>query len=105
MRASGTTQAMRASGTKQALRASGTTHREGGDEMTEPLFRVAHGNPSGEETAALAVVLAAKLAAGPPTAHGPARRRLAGRWADRARSMRAPLAPGPDAWRRSGQPR
>ena len=27
-----------------------------------PLFRVVHGNPSGEETAALAVVLAAKLA-------------------------------------------
>ncbi|MBO0815479.1 MAG: hypothetical protein J2P30_10100, partial [Actinobacteria bacterium] len=30
-----------------------------------PLFRVVHGNPSAEETAALAVVLAAKLAARP----------------------------------------
>ena len=72
--------------------------------MTEPLFLVARGNPSDEETAALAVVLAAKLAAGPPTGHGPARR-AASRWADRAEAMRAPLTPGPDAWRRSGQPR
>ena len=69
-----------------------------------PLFRVVHGNPSGEEPAALAVVLAAKLAAGPPAGPGPARRGPASRWADRARSMRAPLAPGPGAWRRSSQP-
>jgi acyl-CoA carboxylase epsilon subunit len=73
--------------------------------MTEPLFRVVRGNPSGEETAALAVVLAAKLAAGPPAGHRPARRGAASRWADRAQTMRAPLRPGPDAWRRSGQPR
>jgi Acyl-CoA carboxylase epsilon subunit len=70
-----------------------------------PVFRVAHGNPSAEETAALAVVLAAKLAAGPPGGHRPARRGAAGRWADRARSMRDPLTPGPGAWRRSSQPR
>jgi acyl-CoA carboxylase epsilon subunit len=73
--------------------------------MTEPLLRVVHGNPSDEETAALAVVLAAKLAAGPPAGHEPARRGAASRWADRAQAMRAPLTPGPDAWRRSGQPR
>jgi hypothetical protein len=72
--------------------------------MTEPLFRVVHGNPSGEETAALAVVLAAKLAAGPPAGQGPARRGAAGYWADRARAMRAPLTPGPGAWRNSGRP-
>ena len=72
--------------------------------MSEPLFRVVRGNPSGEETAALAVVLA-KLATGPPAGHGPARRGAASRWADRAQAMRAPLTPGPDAWRRSGQPR
>jgi acyl-CoA carboxylase epsilon subunit len=70
-----------------------------------PLFRVVHGHPSGEETAALAVVLAAKLAAGPPAGDGPARHGAASRWADRARSMCAPLTPGPDAWRRSSQPR
>ena len=69
-----------------------------------PLFRVVHGNPSAEETAALAVVLAAKLAAGPPAGHQPARRGAAGRWADRARSMRAPLTPGPDAWKSSARP-
>jgi hypothetical protein len=69
-----------------------------------PLFRVVHGNPSGEEAAALAVVLAAKLAAGPPAGPGAARRGAASRWADRAQSMRAPLTPGPGAWRRSGQP-
>jgi hypothetical protein len=70
-----------------------------------PLFRVAHGNPSAEETAALAVVLAAKLASGPPGGPRPARPGAAGRWADRARSMRAPMTPGPGAWRRSSQPR
>jgi hypothetical protein len=69
-----------------------------------PLFRVVHGNPSGEEAAALAVVLAAKLAAGPAEDHAQGRS-PASRWADRARAMRAPLTPGPDAWRRSGQPR
>ena len=71
--------------------------------MTEPLFRVAHGNPSDEETAALAVVLTAKLAAGPPTGHGSARRGAASRWADRAQAMRASLTPGPDAWRNSAR--
>ena len=69
-----------------------------------PLFAVVHGNPSAEETAALAVVLAAKLAARP--AEDRARGRSpAGGWADRARSMRAPLTQGPDAWRRSSRPR
>jgi Acyl-CoA carboxylase epsilon subunit len=72
--------------------------------MTEPLFRVVYGNPSGEETAALAVVLAVKLAAGPPAGHGPARRGAASRWADRAQAMRTPLVPGPDAWRNSARP-
>jgi len=65
---------------------------------------VAHGNPSDEETAALAVVLAVKLAAGPPTGHRPARRGAASRWADRAQAMRTPLVPGPDAWRNSARP-
>jgi acyl-CoA carboxylase epsilon subunit len=70
-----------------------------------PLFRVVHGNPSGEQTAALAVVLAAKLAAGPPAGDKPARRGQASHWADRARAMRSSLTPGPGAWRRSSQPR
>jgi hypothetical protein len=67
----------------------------------EPLFQVVHGNPSGEEIAALAVVLAAKLAVGPAAGHGPARRGAASHWADRAQAMRPPLTPGPDAWRRT----
>jgi hypothetical protein len=65
----------------------------------EPLLRVVRGQPTDEEAAALAVVLAAKLAARP--AHGHAGRAAAGGWADRARAMRAPLTPGPGAWRRS----
>jgi Acyl-CoA carboxylase epsilon subunit len=64
----------------------------------EPLLRVVRGRPTDEEAAALAVVLAAKLAARP--AHGHAGRAVGG-WADRARAMRAPLTPGPGAWRRT----
>jgi hypothetical protein len=65
----------------------------------EPLLRVVRGQPTDEEAAALAVVLAAKLAARP----APAReeRATVGGWADRARAMRAPLTPGPGAWRRT----
>jgi hypothetical protein len=65
----------------------------------EPLLRVVAGQPTGEEAAALAVVLTAKLAARPEP--GRAERVAVGGWADRARAMRAPLTPGPGAWRRS----
>ena len=68
----------------------------------EPLLRVVAGRPTDEEAAALAVVLAAKLAARP--APGRAERAPVGGWADRARAMRAPLTPGPGAWRRSASP-
>lgn len=61
----------------------------------EPLLRVVRGQPTDEEAAALAVVLAAKLAARP----APGRVPRAGGWADRARALRAPPAPGPGAWR------
>ena len=68
--------------------------------MTEPgpLLRVVRGQPTGDEAAALAVVLAAKLAARPPDAR---RGRTAGGWASRARALRTPLTPGPGTWRRS----
>jgi Acyl-CoA carboxylase epsilon subunit len=69
----------------------------------EPLLRVVRGQPTDEEAAALAVVLAAKLAARP--ARGRARRGSAGGWADRGRVLRTPLAPGPGAWRRAAGPR
>jgi Acyl-CoA carboxylase epsilon subunit len=68
------------------------------------LLEVVAGHPSAAEIAALTVVLSAALArrdraAGPGRAGRPA----AG-WASRARPLRAPLRPGPDAWRRSGLP-
>jgi hypothetical protein len=71
--------------------------------VTEPLFRVVRGQPSEEETAALAVVLAA-LAARARAARerpGPV---SAGNWASHARALRAHAAPGPGAWRRSALP-
>jgi acyl-CoA carboxylase epsilon subunit len=68
----------------------------------EPLLRVVYGQPTDEEAAALAVVLAAKLAAGPAPGH--AGRAAVGGWADRGRAMRVPLTPGPDAWRSAGRP-
>ena len=68
----------------------------------EPLLRVVRGQPTDDEAAALAVVLAAKLAARP--APGRTERAAVGGWADRARAMRAPLTPGPGAWRRSQHP-
>ena len=68
----------------------------------EPLLRVVTGHPTDEETAALAVVLAAKLPARP--AHGRAGRSAVSGWADRARALRAPLTPGPGSWRRTATP-
>jgi hypothetical protein len=72
--------------------------------MTEPgpLLRVVRGQPTDDEAAALTVVLAAKLAAGPTPARE--ERATVGGWADRARAMRASLTPGPGAWRRSAGP-
>jgi hypothetical protein len=67
----------------------------------EPFLRVVRGQPTAEETAALAVVLTAKLAARP--APGP-RGRATGGWADRGKALRAPLTPGPGAWRNSARP-
>jgi Acyl-CoA carboxylase epsilon subunit len=65
----------------------------------EPLLRVVRGQPTDEEAAAVTVVLAAKLAARPVQARE--ERAAPGGWADRARAVRAPLTPGPGAWRRS----
>ena len=65
----------------------------------EPLLRIVRGQPTDEETAALAAVVAAKLTARP--ADDRPRRATVGGWADRARAMRAPLTPGPGAWRRT----
>ena len=63
-----------------------------------PLFSVVSGHPGPEDLAALTVVLAARQRAGA----APAAARSA--WLDRAALTRAPLRPGPGAWRRSGLP-
>ena len=68
----------------------------------EPRLRVVRGQPTDEEAAGLAAVLAAKLAA--RSAQAREERAAAGGWADRARAMRVPLTPGPGAWRRSASP-
>jgi hypothetical protein len=68
-------------------------------EERRALFRVVRGEPSDEELAALTVVLAAAAAA--PELPGPAAR---DRWSDPAARFRAPLHPGPGAWRASALP-
>ena len=64
-----------------------------------PVLRVVRGDPSEEELAALVTLLTARAASA--AADRPQPRSA---WADPARRLRAPLAPGPGAWRRSGLP-
>ena len=65
----------------------------------EPLFRVVKGSPTDEELAALVAVLTLRSggrAAEPePQPSG---------WSAYWRSVRAPVQPGPEAWRMSGRP-
>jgi acyl-CoA carboxylase epsilon subunit len=70
-------------------------------EERRALFRVVRGEPSDAEVAALTVVLAA-VAAGPPAA---APLTVRDRWSDPSARFRAPLRPGPGAWRMSTWPR
>ena len=65
----------------------------------EPLFSVVKGSPTEEELAALVAVLALRVGAAAPVA-GP---RESG-WSAYWRSVRAPVQPGPAAWRMSGRP-
>jgi hypothetical protein len=70
-----------------------------------PMLSVVSGHPSAEELAALTAVVAATLAAreratAAQAAAGPER----SAWLDRAALTRAPLHPGPGAWRRSARP-
>jgi hypothetical protein len=65
-----------------------------------PLLRVVRGTPTREELAAVVAVLAAGSAAPAAAPPAPAGRPL---WA--VPVLRAPLAPGPGAWRASGLPR
>jgi hypothetical protein len=70
-------------------------------EERRAAFRVVRGEPSGEELAALTVVLAA-VATPPPAAAAPP---VPSRWADPMARLRTPLHPGPGAWRMSAWPR
>jgi hypothetical protein len=65
-----------------------------------PFLRVVRGEPTAEELAALVAVLSARAAAGAAAA----RPRPRSAWAEPAARLRAPLAPGPAAWRRSALP-
>jgi acyl-CoA carboxylase epsilon subunit len=73
----------------------------GTPEERRAAFRVVRGEPSDAELAALTVVLAA-VAAPSPTPAAPAVR---DRWSDPTARLRAPLHPGPGAWRTSTWPR
>lgn len=66
-----------------------------------PLFRVVRGEPTPEELAALVTVVVARAAAAAP----PTRMERPVGWAAYWRQVRAPLRPGPGAWRSSGLPR
>ena len=74
--------------------------------MTGCELTVVAGQPTAEELAALTAALAAVLAVRAAEDRAEAARlKPAGGWADRAHLLRAPLVPGPDAWRRSARPR
>jgi hypothetical protein len=66
-----------------------------------PVLTIVAGQPTPEETAAVVVVLNALTS---PTASSRARPARS-EWAARSRFMRAPLTPGPGAWRANGLPR
>jgi hypothetical protein len=67
--------------------------------MDEPLFRVVKGSPTEEELAALVAVLTLRSGGGAPEPEP----RTSG-WSAYWRSVRAPVQPGPEAWRMSGRP-
>jgi hypothetical protein len=67
--------------------------------MDEPLFRVVKGSPTDEELAALVAVLT--LRSGGGTAEPETRE---SGWSAYWRSVRAPVQPGPEAWRMSARP-
>jgi acyl-CoA carboxylase epsilon subunit len=67
--------------------------------MDEPLFQVVKGSPTEEELAALVAVLALQRSS---AAAAPMPRESG--WSAYWRSVRAPVQPGPEAWRMSGRP-
>jgi hypothetical protein len=79
------------------------------ERVTEPVserprLRIVRGDPSEEEVAALTAVLGAVAGAAASSSEEPAAAPRSA-WADPAHRLRAPLHPGPGAWRTSGLPR
>jgi Acyl-CoA carboxylase epsilon subunit len=64
-----------------------------------PVFSVVRGQPTADELAALLVVLASR------PAHRAAQRGSQSPWSSPGQRLRAPIFPGPGAWRASGLPR
>ncbi|MET0693954.1 MAG: acyl-CoA carboxylase subunit epsilon [Propionibacteriaceae bacterium] len=69
------------------------------DDQVQPALTVVHGNPTPEEIAALVAVLAVSRGSQPDTSAVPKPTGWSAYW----RAVRAPLMPGPDAWRASGR--
>ena len=69
--------------------------------MTEPVLRIAKGDPTPEELAALLAVVSARSAAAPAPSTSADR---ASNWATYWRNHTRPLHPGPNAWRASAHP-
>ena len=71
------------------------------DDATPPVLRIIRGNPTPEELAVLAAVLAAAQVDSPDQPAGPPPRTWAAYW----RQVRPPMRPGPGAWLASSRPR
>ncbi|RSM74564.1 acetyl-CoA carboxylase biotin carboxyl carrier protein subunit [Kibdelosporangium aridum] len=69
-----------------------------------PLLRIVRGTPDDIELAALTAVVASLPGRGPDEEPSPESGRRS-EWSNPANSLRAPLRPGPGAWRASGFPR
>jgi len=69
--------------------------------MTDPVLRIAKGDPTPEELAALIAVISARAAATPAAPSGPPH---ASNWATYWRNHTRPLHPGPGRWRASAHP-
>jgi hypothetical protein len=78
-------------------------------EQEPPAVRVARGNATGEEVAAVLTVLMARLAARErreraARAAAATARRTPSAWCDRSSLLRTPVIPGPGGWRASAFP-
>ena len=67
--------------------------------MNEPTLRVTHGDPSPEELAVLAAVLATAAAIRDADGPGAPVQSVRGRWNDPAHSVRRRWPNGPGGWR------